>query len=325
VSNRVRLDVGFRLDLESDTGAFAAPRAGVTWAVTDRVTVSAGAGWFASDVPLAPLAFGGYQSRRVTSFDEQGSPDGDPVVWHNVVSSDLHRARARISSARLDWRLADRWLLRVGAHERHGTRETIVSPLVLDGGATALLSSTGESENRSLETTLGYRTSSGHQFYVSYVRAEGRGNTNDFGQIEGLYRDPRLAPPEMAALPADVPHRLLAWGTFSLPARITVAPFLDFRSGFPYSAVADDWSYSGPRMAQRFPPFASLDVVVTKVVALPGRLQARLGIKLYNLTGRDNGREVQANATRPDFGRTYNWLGRQVRGVFEIIWNGNRK
>ena len=44
-----------------------------------------------------------------------------------------------------------------------------------------------------------------------------------------------------------------------------------------------------------------------------------------HIAGRRNGREVQADIDRPDFGQTYNALGRQVRGVFEIIWSGNKK
>jgi hypothetical protein len=152
-----------------------------------------------------------------------------------------------------------------------------------------------------------------------------RGNSNDFAQLEGLFKDARLDPAETAPVPADVPHRLLAWGLFSLPWRITVAPFLDLRSGFPYSAINDDWTYAGPRNSRRYPLFASLDIVANKTVTLPRGVRARIGLKLYNVAGRGNGREVQADIARPDFGRTYNALGRQVRGVFEILWNANPK
>jgi hypothetical protein len=112
------------------------------------------------------------------------------------------------------------------------------------------------------------------------------------------------------------------WGVFSLPSRVTVAPFLEVRSGFPYSALADDWSPAGTRLGRRYPAFASLDLIANKIVTLPGGVRARVGVKLYNLAGRRNGRDVQRDVARPDFGRTYNALGRQVRGVFEIVWGG---
>jgi hypothetical protein len=202
----------------------------------------------------------------------------------------------------------------------------IVTPATSGGAPVALLSTSGESRVRSFETTLAYRpTGAGHQFYVSYVRASGMGNTNDFGQVEGLFREPRLDLAESAPLPASVPHRALAWGVFSLPARVTLAPFLDVRSGFPYSAIRDDWSYAEARYARRYPFFASLDLVVNKIVLLPGGVRARVGIKLYNIAGRRNGRDVQACLDSADFGRTYNALGRQVRGIFEIIWGGNNR
>ena len=37
-----------------------------------------------------------------------------------------------------------------------------------------------------------------------------------------------------------------------------------------------------------------------------------------------SGRDIQRDIDRPDFGMTYNSPGRQVRGVFEIVWNGNK-
>jgi hypothetical protein len=84
--------------------------------------------------------------------------------------------------------------------------------------------------------------------------------------------------------------------------------------------VGDDWSYAEPRFSRRYPTFASLDLVINKIVTLPHGLRARVGVKLYNIAGRRNGRDVQADLSRDDFGRTYNALGRQFRGVFEIIW-----
>jgi hypothetical protein len=293
--------------------------------VDDATTMTTGAGWFAGDLRLDALAFGGYQSRRVTTFDESGAETAT-VLYRNVAEADLDRPRASMWSVRLDRRLGAGWQLRAGIQERRGSHEATVSPTVIAGGAAALLSTNGQSRSRSFEMTLGYHpVARQHQLYFSYVRASSTGNTNDFGQLDGLFREPRLTAAENAPLPADVPHRVLVWGLVSLPREITIAPFLDVRSGFPFSAIYDDWSYAGPRYSQRYPLFASLDVVVNKIVALPHGYRARVGIKLYNIAGRRNGREIQADIERPDFGRTYNALGRQIRWVFEIIWSGNKK
>jgi hypothetical protein len=321
----VRVDLGVRLDHDSAADTVASPRAGVTWSATPKITVTAGAGFFASEVPLTALAFTGYQSRQVAHYDESGALVGTPATYWNR-SADLSFGRARIWSARVDWHLNREWQLRTGVQERRGTHELIVSPVGAGGEAEALLSATGESRTRSFEATVGFRPADRpHQVYVSYVRSSSHGNTNDFAQFEGLFTEPRLEAAETAPLPANVPHRLLAWGVFSLPGRVTVAPFLDIRSGFPYSSVNDDWTYTRPRYSQRYPTFASLDIVVNKIVTLPKGARARIGFKVYNLAGHGNGREVQADIARSDFGSTYNPLGRQLRGVFEIIWSGSKK
>jgi hypothetical protein len=325
VNPRLTLDAGFRVDHDSLAGIFAAPRGGLTWRVAGGTTVTAGAGWFAGDMRLDALAFGGYQSRRMTTFDESGI-QARAVLYRNVLAADLARPRAGMWSVRFDHRLGAGWRLRAGVQERRGSHEATVNPIVVAGDSMALLTTSGQSRSRSFEMTLGYHPlARKHELYFSYVRASATGDTNDFGQLDALFREPRLAAAENAPLPADVPHRVLVWGLVLLPREVTIAPFLDVRSGFPFSAVYDDWTYAGPRFSQRYPLFASLDVVLNKVVTLPYGYRARVGIKLYNIAGRRNGREIQTDIERPDFGRTYNALGRQIRWVFEIIWSGNKK
>lgn len=324
--DQLRLDLGVRYDHSTSVGALAAPRLGVTWTPDADTTISGGSGLFAGPAPVSALAFDGFQGRRIAYYDESGALLGSPATFANVLANDLRRPRARLWSLQVDRRLQRSWRVRLGVQERRGTNELIVAPAVVAGEPVALLDSVGTSRARSLEVTVGYRPpSAGHQLYASYVRSSAKGSVTDFTQVEGLFRQPRLDSPEIAPLPSDVPHRVLVWGTFSLPWQATVAPFLDVRSGFPFSAVFDDWSYAGPRYTQRYPWFASLDLVVNKIVTLPGGLQARVGAKMYNVAGRKNGRDVQADLTRSDFGQTYNALGRQFRGVFEIIWGRGKK
>lgn len=326
LDERLSLDFGLRFDHDTAVGTLVSPRMGLTWNVSERTTASAGAGWFAGDTPLATLAFDDYQARRITSFDAGGTPSSAALTYAQLRSADLSPARAFIWSARVDHQVGMGWQVRLAIQERRGTHDPIVSPVTIDGAPVALLSSTGESRARSFEATLGYHAvERKHQAYVSYVAASTRGNTNDVGLVDGLFRDPRLAAPEMAPLPSDVPHRLLAWGLVALPFETTVAPFIDVRSGFPFSAIGDDWAYVGRRHGARYPAFASLDLVVNKMVSLPRGLRARVGVKLYNVAGRRNGRDVQADITRFDYGQTYNSLGRQVRGVFEIVWGAPRR
>ena len=49
--------------------------------------------------------------------------------------------------------------------------------------------------------------------------------------------NPIVRPNENSLIPTDVPHRLIVRGTFGLPAQWEIAPVVEIRSGFPWSAV----------------------------------------------------------------------------------------
>ena len=46
-----------------------------------------------------------------------------------------------------------------------------------------------------------------------------------------------------------------------------------------------------------------------------------LGLKFFNLAGRNNGRAIQRDVERADFGTVYDPIRRQLRGTLEISWN----
>jgi len=156
---------------------------------------------------------------------------------------------------------------------------------------------------------------------VSYVRAATWGDQNSLDVTEGLLRPTFEQVNQRGPLPADVPNRVLAWGLLHLPGRFTVAPFLDTRSGFPYTAINDDWLLAGPAGAHRMPWMTSLDLSATRIVGLPHHLpEARVGIKLYNIVSVNTEREVQRDIDRADFGARYDPVPRDFSMVFEFLW-----
>ena len=75
------------------------------------------------------------------------------------------------------------------------------------------------------------------------------------------------------------------------------------------------------RDSERFPTFASFDfqVVRSLQISVFGRKHsARLGLKVFNVTGHFNPRDVQNNVSSPNFGQFYNGVGTQFRGKFEF-------
>jgi hypothetical protein len=131
-----------------------------------------------------------------------------------------------------------------------------------------------------------------------------------------------IRPNEYSRLSFDSPHRFLAYGQVDLPFDLRVAPLLEYRTGFPYSAVNDRLDFVGPRnKAGRFPDYFSLDVSITKgfyVPFLKKKYHVRAGAALFDLTNHFNPRDVQNNVNNPFFGKFYNSLDFGIKAKFDI-------
>jgi hypothetical protein len=323
VNGAVTIDAGVRYDAATlAAGGVFAPRVGATWKIDPQTTIAAGGGTFSDKLMLAVGAFPSLQSRVVTEFDPSGAQAGAAQMYVNRIDGALEIPRATAWHAQFDRKFQRGFIARLTYQQRSGSFEPIVNVAARDGAGALTLSSTGISQAKSIEATFGYRSpASGQSAYVSYVHSSTRGDLNDFSSIEGNMKEPFVQPNEVGPLAADVPNRLLAWGLLKLPATIQVAPFMELRDGFPYSAVDDAWRFVGPRNSRRYPAFASFDFFVSKVVKLPGGLpHARIGLKMYNVLGAENARDIQRDVARPDLGATYNPIPRDFRSIFELLW-----
>ena len=311
----LKADFGARFDY---AGALAQhgvwPRGTLSYAIDDRTKLNAGIGVFAATPTLNPAVFNQRQSRRVTTFDGNGRPIDIPQVFTDAVGGSLALARAMVVHVHIDRAIGRDWLIRAGFQQRQGARELVVNPLpAADGQGALVLTADGESRARSVEVTVGYRSANAaRQFYVSYVESSATGNLNDLVSITGSAASALVLADARGPLAADVPHRLLAWGIVAFPWRLTIAPFLEMRSGFPFSPIDDGWDPAGPRNGARFPTFVSLDFAIEKALQLPKTPPLRLGLKFFNVTGHDNGRNIQADIARPDYGRTFNPIRRRT-------------
>jgi hypothetical protein len=322
-TSRLTIDAGVRYDRTSSVRSAVSPRG--AWTITlpgSATTLSGSVGVFADKIPLEAYAFPLSQPRLVEIRDTTGAP-GAARLYTNVIQGPLDTPTALRWDVEVDHHFTSRWQARLKYQERRGRHELVVEPIDLapDSGLLAL-ESTGTSRARSLEATVAFRApAAGHELYVSYVRSATLGNVNSLDTIQGAFREPFVQPDQAAPLKADVPNRLLAWGLVRLPSRITVAPFVEVRDGFPYSPVTDDWRYAGPPYGARLPWFGALDLYVNKVFTLSHRLpDARIGLKLYNLASIHTERDVQRDVARPDFGTTYNPIPRDFTMVFELLW-----
>ena len=128
----------------------------------------------------------------------------------------------------------------------------------------------------------------------------------------GNFRNPIIRANEYNLIATDVRHRLLVRGTIGIPGGWDVAPVLELRSGFPWSAVDEFHDYVGPRSrAGRLPAVRTLDLSITRPWRFKSR-RFRAGLKLYSLFGPSAERDIQSNITSPFYGTAYNPVERSI-------------
>lgn len=319
VSERLQLDGGLRLD-HSSLGGRAVPsaRAGFRYALDDAgVTVlKGGAGTFVGTLPLSVPAFGDFPVRLDRSLDPiAGATLSSSVLRPSVGALSLPRAVAL--NLRLERQLAPGWDVLVGAGLRRSSHLATLDVRPADD--TLAVRSDGRSRYAEMEAALRHTWGEGKQVFLSYTRSSARGDVNDFSTLFAAGDTEVLQPGGAARLSADAPHRLLAWGTFNLPAGFTFAPAIEWHSGFPYSALGPRREYRAAPNGASFPSFLSLDVLISKTLTVAGK-KLRVGAQIFNVTNHGNPRDAFAVAGAPGFGSFANSVGPTLRGVMAVSW-----
>ena len=317
VSSRITFELGLRFDRDAVVARVNwSPRAGVAISVLPegRGILRGGFGKFVQRTPLNVGAFPSFAPRVVSRFAADESPIGVATTLANRIAGDLRTPEAEVASLEWDQRFGRKFLLKVAFLGRRGAHEYIVSP---DAAAGELqLSSTGTSTYKELEATARYLGGDRRDLTLSYVRAKGTSDLNSYDQFFGNFRNPIVRANEHGLASTDVPHRFLLRGTIGLPGRWDIAPVLELRSGFPWSAVDEFQDFVGPRNSSgRLPAVRTLDLTIVR----PWRFRDhrfRAGVKLYNLFGAAAYRDIQNNTTSPSYGQAFNPVERSFGFVF---------
>jgi hypothetical protein len=317
VASRLTFELGLRLDRDEVVERVNwSPRAGVAISVLPegRGILRGGFGKFVQRTPLNVGAFPSFAPRTVSRFAADGSPIGPVVTLANRLSADLRTPEAKVGSIEWDQRFGRKLLLKIAFLGRRGTHEYILSP---DAAAGEMrLSSAGTSTYKELEATARYLGGDRRDLTLSYVRASGHADLNTYDQFLGNFRNPIVRANEHSLIPTDVPHRFLLRGTIGLPGQWDVAPLLELRSGFPWSAVDEFQDFVGPRnRAGRLPAVRTLDVTIAR----PWRFRNyrfRAGIRLYNVFGAAAYRDIQNNTSSLSYGQAFNPVERSVGFMF---------
>jgi len=317
---RLTLDVGVRMDHDTITGSTnPAPRAGFALMLTkdQRTVLKGGVGQFYDRVPLNVASFPLLPGRTVSLLSSTGGIlESQP--WLNAFAGGLRNPRSVGWNVELDRQISSALVLRTGFQERNTSRDFVLDPD--PSRRLLLLSNNGRSFYREFEVSGRYKIHRG-TLNASYVRSKAFGNLNDFNQFFGNNGVAIIEPDQQGRLPFDAPNRVLTWGEWNAPGKFTVLPVLDIHTGFPWSVTDQTREFVGQRDSERFPRFASLDLQVTRPVALPfhhEKLKARIGVSVFNLFNRFNPRDVQNDIDSVRFGAMFNGVGRIFRGKFTV-------
>lgn len=317
-----------------------APRAGFAWSPfkDDRTVIRGGLGLFYDKVPLNIRSFAQYPARTVTRYGSDGVSIIEQRYFTNVLVSTapiepLDLSKSTVDAGfvphnftwnfQLDKIVNSRLAVRANLINSHTENIYIVNPeLDFRGHSAIVLRSAGNASYRALELTARVQLPTKDMFYLSYVRSRSRGDLNDFNSYFGDFGAPVIRQNQYSNSPFDVPNRLLAWGTISLPHRVTLAPIFEMRSGFPYSERDAEQNFIGTRNSSqtRFPPFLALDVEFAKEFQVTKKYAVRLSLSAFNLTNHFNPRDVRANIADPHFGEFFNSYRRYFSGGFDIVF-----
>jgi hypothetical protein len=327
---RLTMDYGVRLDHDglSTDAANVAPRVGFVYALTkdNKTAVRSGVGLFYDKIPLNVATFLQYPAETITQFDATGLTivQGPLTFVHNITTptGQLHVPYSLGWDFQIDRELARGLIFRFGYEQRETHRDFIIDPAQSATAATLNLLNNGRQSYREFQWTLRWNPVERTRLFFSYVRSRARGDLNTYDQFFGTLPNPVIRQNQFGPLAFDVPNRFLFWGTIGLPWKLEYAPILEVRQGFPFSKVDENLNFIGARNeAGRFPFFYTWDFLIQRPWKVPFHHKVytvHAGIRIYNVTGHDNPRDVQQNITSPFFAHTFNAFGRQYRARVEI-------
>ena len=331
IDDRLGLSLGGRFSTQSNgrSAAFS-PRGGFVYAPgEDRKTViRGGAGLFYDRVPLLGQDFLDNPARLVSYYGPTGALLGPSILYQNTYLSD-EPGQGLVPTLRNPYSSPRNFTanLEVERELRHNVTARFkylysqtqdlyaVDPLTGAGGSAWLgLAANGGSHYHQFEASVHYQAGERSELNAAYVHSRARGDLNSLSDIYVPFEDPVIRPDVTGSLASDVPNRLVSWGAFSLPWKLTLSPVVDVRTGLPYSNVDTFQNYVGLANSQRFPEFFSLDMKIYREfnLNLPGLRNRKLRLGLYslNVTNHSNWLEVYNNVNSPYFGH---FVGNQHR------------
>jgi hypothetical protein len=323
---RLLLEAGVRLDWDQvlrDT--LVSPRFAFTFA-PNRIPeskFSAGVGVYYDALNLNLLTRSLDQIRSDTWYDADGATVRDGPVVSRYAADE----RALDAPFHLNWSLA--WEQKLpGAvyfvtsfirrHGRDGWAYKMVDDGAGPGGRTVTYELANERRDSYyyLEFTARRVFKEKYTSFVSYARSSARSTAViDFSLENAVFSSQGSGP-----LDWDAPNRLVAWGTVPAPhfKSFSLAYFLEWRSGLPFSLVNEEQELVGPPNSQRFPDYFNLNLHVERRFRF-WRSEWALRVGFNNITGHQNPSVVVNNIDSPLYGQFAGGSGQVFTGRIRFL------
>ena len=341
LNSQVALDVGLRWETQSLTATTRlAPRAGFAWTPIKDVhttVIRGGMGVFYDQVPLNTYAFHSFPQQTVTTYDGEGNITDGPRLFHNVINTepnshfpfiDREKRSGNFAPYSLSWNVeAEQTVHSVGSvrvrySQSDASNQLTLQPQTTQNRSALVLGGSGNEETRQFDVTTGFGPDKDHHAYFSYVRQFAQGVLTDVTSYLGAFRYPVVRSTALASAAGEVPNRFLFWGTWKLPARMNIAPHVEFRNGFPYQTVDALQQYVAlaSYLQPRYPRYFSFDARVSKDININAKHAVRLSINGINLSNHSNFLQVHNNIGDPQFGTFFGNYGRHLLVDFDFLF-----
>lgn len=304
------LQAGVRTDWDRFTqSAMTEPRvsANVLPFGDDRSKVSLG--WGIYNVPLNLSVIGqSFDQQQIdTFFNPAGVMTSTAASRFLLPPAGLQQPRFTNTSAGWQQKMLHNTLVGLELLARNGYHGfAYVDQQPAQPGGIFLLQDHRKDRYRSATFSVRHVFSENTQFYGAYTRSVAHSNEVFNPTLGSIFYVAQQSAPTVW----DAPNRLVSWGW--LPTHIwaiELTYFLEYRSGFPYSAINLQQQLVGAPNSARFPDYASLNLGIEKKFPFRGYLWG-VRVESVNIFNRQNPDTVVNNVAAPNFGTFAGGQGR---------------
>jgi Carboxypeptidase regulatory-like domain len=326
LNERLLVESGMRFDWDQILREpLWSPRIGATWSPTRAPDskFSAGIGVFYDATHLDLLTRELDQQRWDTFYDEDGlTTMGEPVLsFYRANEHGLKPPFYLNWSVGWEQKLPGSFYLRsnfIRKHGRNGWSYDAGSASFDDSSPLRAfqLDNLRRDNYRLLEFTATRTFKEKYPWLLSYAYSSARSTA----VIDFSLENPILGRQAGGPLDWDVPNRVISWAFLPAPflKKYSVAYFMEWHSGFPYTVVNELQQLIGPPNGSRLPDYFSLNVHMERRFRV-GRSQWALRAGFNNITGHHNPVVVNNNISSPDFRTFSGGQGRVFTGRIRFL------